>query len=185
MARTGPMRPSERLRGSSDGSKVERTDMRDALTCWDGGNGMGRGEWGKAAGTAVARVCGQLCGRGRVSHRLGQPAGLHGVQSPNGRRAAAESTEAAPAAAGSIERVSTVLRVQWRALRAGQAAGIAAEEGSGRTSECRRLKHCDGSALGRPRPAGEVVPSKFGPCNSFETLKSRMMDHGSERRKVG
>ena len=39
-------------------------------------------------------------------------------------------------------------------------------------------------ALGRPRPAGEVVPSKFGPCNSFETLKSRMMDHGSERRKV-
>ena len=40
-------------------------------------------------------------------------------------------------------------------------------------------------ALGRPRPAGEVIPSKFGPCNSFETMKSRMMDHGSERRKVG
>ena len=39
--------------------------------------------------------------------------------------------------------------------------------------------------LGRPRPAGEVDPSKFGPCNSFETMKSRMMDHGSERRKVG
>ena len=70
------------------------------------------GEWGKAAGTAVARVCGQLCGRGRGSHRLGQPAGPHGVQSPNGRRAAAESTATAPAAAGSIERVSRALRVQ-------------------------------------------------------------------------
>ena len=106
---------------------------------------MGHGEWGESAGTAVARVQGQLWGRGRVSHRLGQPAGLHGVQSPNGRRAAAESTEAAPAAAGSSERVSTVLRVQWRALRAGQAAAIAAEEGSGRTSERRRSKYCDGS----------------------------------------
>ena len=31
----------------------------------------------------------------------------------------------------------------------------------------------------------EVIPSKFGPCNSFETMKSRMMDHGSERGKVG
>ena len=39
--------------------------------------------------------------------------------------------------------------------------------------------------LGRPRPAGQVIPSKSGPCNSFETMKSRMMDHGSERRKVG
>ena len=60
---------------------------------------------------------------------IGTAAGVHAEQSPNGRRAAVENTEAAPVAAGSIERVSTALRVQWRALRAGQAAAIAAEGG--------------------------------------------------------
>ena len=39
--------------------------------------------------------------------------------------------------------------------------------------------------LGRPRPAGEVDPSKFGPCNSFETMKSRMMDHGMKIAALG
>jgi len=76
---------------------------------------------------------------------IGTAAGVHAGQSPNGRRAAAESTATAPAAAGSIERVSTVLRVPWRVLCAGLAAAIAAEGGSGRTSERRPLKHCDGS----------------------------------------
>ena len=76
---------------------------------------------------------------------IGTAAGVHAEQSPNGRRTAVESTVAAPAATGSIERVSRALRVQWRTLRAGQAAAIAAEGGSGRTSERRPLKHCDGS----------------------------------------
>ena len=76
---------------------------------------------------------------------IGTAAGVHAEQSPNGRLTAVESTEAAPAAAGPSERVSMVLRVQWRALCAGQAAAIAAEGGSGRTSERRRFKHCDGS----------------------------------------
>ena len=39
--------------------------------------------------------------------------------------------------------------------------------------------------LGRPRPAGRPDRSKTMPCLPRETLKSRMMDHGSERRKVG
>ena len=39
--------------------------------------------------------------------------------------------------------------------------------------------------LGRPRPAGRPDRSKPMPCLPRETLKSRMMDHGSERRKVG
>ena len=108
-ARTGPIRPSERLRGTSNGSKVERSDVRDALTWRDGGNGMGHGEWGKAAGTAVARVCGQLCGRGRGSHRLGQPASEHAGQSPNGRRAAAESTLSTHYKGGLPKAISDIL----------------------------------------------------------------------------
>jgi len=48
-----------------------------------------------------------------------------------------------------------------------------------------RLGTGHGSDLGRPRPAGRPDRSNPMPCLPRETLKSRMVDHGSERRKVG
>ena len=73
-------------------------------------------------------------------------------------------------------------------IRGGKSLDLARRR-SGSTGRLRarqlRLGTGHRPALGRPRPAGEVIPSKSGPCNSFETMKSRMMDHGSERRKVG
>ena len=51
------------------------------------------------------------------------------------------------------------------------------DNGDGRASETARKE--------RPMRAGELMPSKSGPCNSFETMKSRMMDHGSEPENLG